>query len=434
MPLRDERREPRRGGARIRRWCAALAVMAAVPGVLWVGTGCSPLYVLQAGWAEAKILRARQPIPDLLLAPETDERTRSKLALAREAREFARAQLALDVGDSYTTFVQLERDTLAMVLSAAYRDRLAPKTWWFPVVGRVPYRGYFDLNAAQRAQRELEDEGFDTYLRPTAAFSTLGWFADPLLSTVLRYDEVELAATIVHELSHNHLYLPGRSRFNESFATWVGRVGAIEFFCTRDGGGPDTVWCGRAHDRWEDAMRFSAFVDDLVAELQQVYGDSALSAQEKLARRDAVFERRRAQFKAEVQPRLRSLTFGSFLALPLNNATLLSRMRYYHRLPDFQEFLERHGASLAAAVAALAAEAEEADDPFDLLARAAAPASDGPVAGYGATAPAGADGPPAAAPAGDSPVAGHRAAADDRSLREASAPVRRRPETPARFL
>ncbi len=330
--------------------------------------GCSPIYVIQAGWAEAKILRARQPIPGVILAPDTDERIRGKLTLAREAREFARAQLRLDVGDSYTTYVRLERDTLAMVLSAAYRDRLAPRTWWFPIVGRVPYRGFFDLDDALEAQQELEAAGFDTYLRPTAAFSTLGWFSDPLLSTLLRYDEVELVATIVHELSHNHLYVPGRSRFNESFATWVGRAGAIEFFCSRAGGGPDTVWCGRARDRWQDAMRFSVFVDGLVADLQQVYGDSAASMEGKLARRDAVFELHRARFRAEVQPELRSLSFGSFLSLPLNNATLLSRMRYYHRLPDFGDFMESRGGSLAEAVADLAAQADADADPFGLLA------------------------------------------------------------------
>ena len=350
------------------RWLVvAAATFGALASLLWLGTGCSPIYVLRAGWAEAKILRARKPIPSVILAPDTDERTRGKLTLAREAREFARTQLALDVGDSYTTYVRLERDTLAMVLSAAYPDSLAPRTWWFPVVGRVPYRGFFDLDDALEAQQELEEEGFDTYLRPTAAFSTLGWFSDPLLSTLVRYDEVELVAAIVHELSHNHLYVPGRSRFNESFATWVGRTGAIEFFCSRDGGGPDTVWCGRARDRWQDAMRFSAFIDGLVAELEQVYGDPAASAEDKLARRGAVFELHRKRFRVEVQPELRSLSFGSFLSLPLNNATLLSRMRYYHRLPDFQDFMESLGGSLAEAVAKLAAGADAGRDPFDLL-------------------------------------------------------------------
>ncbi len=325
------------------------------------------MYVIKAGWAEAKILSARRPIPEVILSPDIDERTRGKLTLAREAREYAMNALELDVGDSYTTYTQLDRDTLAMVLSAAHRDRLAPVTWWFPIVGHVPYRGFFDLDEALREQEKLEDEGFDTYLRPTSAFSTLGWFSDPLLSTIVRYDEVELVATIIHELSHNHLFVPGEVRFNESFATWVGRTGAAAFFCNREGGGPDTVWCGRAQDRWRDAQRFSLFLDDLVAELEAVYGDATMTSHEKIARREEVYARQRRRFRDEVQPGFVALTFAGFAALPLNNATLLSRMRYYHRLPDFDALLEAHGGSLGAAVKALEIDIERVDDPFAAL-------------------------------------------------------------------
>lgn len=357
---------PKRPRRRRRALLAATGVVLAAA-VLWPGAACSPMYVIKAGWAEARILRARKPIPEVILDPETDERTRGKLILAREAREFARDRLRLDVGDSYTSYTELERDTLAMVLSAAYRDRLAPRTWWFPVVGRVPYRGFFSLDDAMGAQRDLEDDGLDTYLRPTAAFSTLGWFADPLLSTLLRYDEVELVATIIHELSHNHLFVPGQVRFNESFATWIGRTGSIEFFCTRRGGGPDTVWCNRAQDRWDDAMLFSVFIDGLVGELEAVYGDTAATSDEKIARREGVFERNRARFRNEVQPRFKSLSFSSFLSLPLNNATLLSRMRYYHRLPDFDALLEAHEGSLADAVEEVRTGVETVADPFAVL-------------------------------------------------------------------
>lgn len=337
-----------------------------VVAALWPGA-CSPGYVIRAGWEEAKILRARRPIPEVVLSPDTDERTRGKLLLAREAREFAGTTLGLDVGNSYTTYVRLERDTLAMILSAAHRDRLAARTWWFPIVGHVPYRGFFDLEDAQREQRKLDDEGWDTLLRPTAAFSTLGWFSDPLLSTVVRYDEVELVATVVHELSHNHLFVPGQVRFNESFATWVGRTAAMEFFCTREGGGPDTVWCRRAQDRWHDMQRFSTFIDGLVRDLEAVYGDAALARDEKIARREPVFERHLARFRDEVQPGFKSLTFGGFESAPLNNATLLSRMRYYHRLPEFDLFRERHGGSLADAVRELVAGVEATEDPFEVL-------------------------------------------------------------------
>lgn len=329
-------------------------------------TACSPIYVIKAGIAEAKILAGRRPIPEVILDPTTDARTRDQLTFASEARAFAQESLRLDVGDSYTSFTRLDSDTLALVLSAAYRDRLVSRTWWFPIVGHVPYRGFFDEEDALEEQAELDAEGFDTLLRPTAAFSTLGWFADPLLSSLLGQDDVELVETILHELSHNHLFVSGRVRFNESFATFVGRVGVAEFFCTRPGGGSDTVKCQRARARWRDAQRYSRFLDGLIADLQAVYADSTRSYEEKLAERDAVYEDHRAHFRSDVEPTFESLRFGGFLDRPLNNAILLGQMRYYHRLPDFQAWLERHG-DLASAVAALATGTESVSDPFDLL-------------------------------------------------------------------
>ena len=369
-------------GRKRQPWAKRLAAVAVVlflaTAVISVGTGCSPVYVIKAGWAEAKILNARRPLADVILAPETDERTRGKLTLAREARGFAINALQLDVGDSYTTYTELERDTLAMVLSAAYRDRLASRTWWFPIVGRVPYRGFFDLEDAQEEQRKLEDEGFDTLLRPTSAFSTLGWFSDPLLSTIVRYDEVELVTTIFHELSHNDLFVPGQVRFNESFATWVGRTAAIEFFCTRPGGGPDTVWCNRARDRWHDMQLFSRFIDGLVEELEEVYGDSVTTRESKLARRQAVFERHQQHLREEVRPRFLSLTFSGFDAVPLNSAILLSRMLYYHRLPDFDAHLAASGGALQTAIQSLKTGIEGVDDPFGVLPATGEPEPPGP--------------------------------------------------------
>ena len=208
----------------------------AVVVVTSLASACSPMYVIRAGIAEAKILRARRPIPDVILDPGTDERTKTKLTFVVEARNYAIDEFGLDVGRSYTSFSQLKSDTLAMVLSAAHQDQLTPKTWWFPIVGRVPYKGYFNENAAIEEQGKLEEDGFDTFLRPTAAFSTLGWFADPLLSSLLRLDEVDLVETVLHELSHNHLFVKGQVRFNESFATFVGRAGAIEVLLQPSGG------------------------------------------------------------------------------------------------------------------------------------------------------------------------------------------------------
>ena len=324
------------------------------------------MYVIRASIAEAKILRARRPIPDVILDPATDDRTKTKLTFVMEARNYAIEEVGLDVGNSYTSFSQLTSDTLAMVLSAAHKDQLTPRTWWFPVVGTVPYKGYFSENAAMREQEKLEEDGFDTFLRPTAAFSTLGWFADPLLSTLMRLDEVDLVETVLHELSHNHLFVKGQVRFNESFATFVGRAGAIEFFCTREGGGPDTVKCLRAQARWRDQQRFEAFIAGLVETLEEVYHDTTLTYEAKLAERERIFRRHLETFATEVQPSFEVSTYQGFLVTPLNNATLLARIRYHHRLQDFQALMAREG-DLRRAVEYLKAGVDGVDDPFDLL-------------------------------------------------------------------
>jgi predicted aminopeptidase len=353
---------PRRRG-RIVRAVLALVALSLVASC-WA---CSPVYVVKAGLAEARILRARRPIPEVLTDSTTDADTRGKLTFVLEARRFAADDLGIDVGQAYSMYTKLDRDTLSMVLSAARKDALVSKTWWFPVVGSVPYKGYFDYGDARSDQAKLEKEGWDTYLRPTSAFSTLGWFNDPLLSTVLRDDDVGVVETVLHELAHTYLFVPGHVRFNESYADFVGYTAAARFFCTRQGGGPDTVKCLRARARWRDMERFSVFIDGLVDKLQTLYGRTDVDSAEKVLRRDAIFRTAKEDFKKDVQPTFESISFQSFLTVPLNNATLLARLRYYHRLPDFQAFLDAHGGDLKAAMQALKAGVKTTDDPFSLL-------------------------------------------------------------------
>lgn len=330
---------------------------------------CSPIYVAKASIAEIGILRARRPIPQVVADPATDQATRDKLAWVLEARRFAADELGIDVGESYTMYTELERDTLALVVSAAPKDQLAPVTWWFPIVGRMPYRGFFSVDDALDAERDLQEEGYDTYVRPTSAFSTLGWFNDPVLSTTLQTDDVEIVTTVLHELAHQFLFVSGQVGFNESFANFVGRVAAIQFFCTRDGGGPDTVKCIRAQERWRDFQRFSVFIDAFTRDLEGLYHDPSVSFDDKVARRETIFADALARFSSEVQPTFESLTFSSMLTTPMNNATLLGRVRYYNRLPDFQALLDAHDGSVTAVMQDLRSRARSAEDPFDLLPR-----------------------------------------------------------------
>lgn len=350
------------------RWLRMGAIVLPMALLLFSCSGCSPVYVARAGWAEMKILAARQPLDRVIQDSATDEDTRHKLLLARQARDFVVHSLELDAGKSYTTFTRLESDTLALILSAAYPDRLQSKTWWFPIVGHVPYRGYFSQSAAERAQRRLEREGLDTHLRPTAAFSTLGFFSDPLLSTLLRYDSVDFVDTIIHELAHNHLFVRSHVRFNESFATFVGRVGAIRFFCGPEKEATSPQECQLARQRWADYQEFSTFLDGFIQELQAVYRHPDLTVDEKiLAREDLFAATRDAHFVDGAPPPGANPLVSGFLSRPLNNAVLLSRMLYFHRLPDFQALLDQHDGDLSAAIAFLKEGVEAVDDPFHLL-------------------------------------------------------------------
>ena len=157
--------DPRRG--RIARRIAGLAAFALIVFLL-TPTGC---YLSRAGWEEAKILAGRRKIVRLVEDGATDKATRDRLQLVLAARGFAADSIKLRTGDSFTTYSHLERDTLVLVVSGAFRDRLEPYTWWFPIVGRVPYKGFFDFSAAQELAREVERRGSDCYVRASAACS-----------------------------------------------------------------------------------------------------------------------------------------------------------------------------------------------------------------------------------------------------------------------
>ncbi|HUF51634.1 MAG TPA: aminopeptidase [Longimicrobiales bacterium] len=325
--------------------------------------GCSPVYVVRAGIEEARILSRRRPITEVIRDPVTDSTTRRKLELVLQARDFSDRVLRLGAGDSYTTYSYVDSDTLLLVVSASRSDRFEAYTWWFPIVGRVPYKGFFDFDDAHRAAARLERRGYDTYVRPSGAFSTLGWFNDPLLNTVLRYDDVALAGTVIHEILHNSIYLPSRVSFNESFANFVGERGVAEFFCTRDG--ENSPRCTLARDNWQDNLRFAAFLSALVAELEHVYGRTDIDAPRKLELRHEIFERARRNFTDVIEPQLRTGAYRGFARRPINNATLIGTRLYYDRLALFEAVYQHWGGDFVAAVHAIMAAARaNPDDPY----------------------------------------------------------------------
>lgn len=329
------------------------------------GSACSPLYVLRAGLEEAKILSRREPISEVIARPGTEPETRRKLELVLQARDFAEHGLSLAAGKSYTTYSWVDSDTLLLVVSAAHPDRFEPHTWWFPIVGRVPYKGFFNFGAAHAEAEKLRDRGFDTYVRPSAAFSTLGWFNDPLLNTTLRAGEISLVSTVLHELLHNTVFIPGHVAFNESFANFAGDRGAIQFFCARDG--EDSERCRLAGARWEDNLTFGAFLTDLVRELETLYQRPDLSREQKIERRQPIFDAARARFENDVEPALRTTMFRGFANGQLDNATLIGTRLYYDRLHLFDAVFHRLDGDLTATIDAIERAATNSADPFGAL-------------------------------------------------------------------
>ena len=314
--------------------------------------GC---YLSRAAYEEARILAKRQPIERLVVRESTDPALRAKLRLVLEARAFAAESLDLRARESFTTYSRLDRDTLVLVVSAAFPDRLERKTWWFPVVGRFPYKGFFDFGKAQETAQQLRDEGYDVVVGPSSAFSTLGWFNDPLVSTTVKADSVTLVNTVLHELLHTTYFAKGRVSFNESFATFVGGRGAEHFF--RAAG--DTLLLRRAEDDWHDDLLLGAFWERTAREIDSVFAqlpDSARSA--RIAARDTVYAAARKRLVDSIGPQLRGYPAGWVERVPLNNAVLMSRRVYAERLDYFDSVYVAAGGDLREAIRRVIAAAE----------------------------------------------------------------------------
>ena len=304
-------------------------------------------YLTRAGFEETRILQARRPIADLVADSGTDPGLKGSLQLVLDSRDYA-ARLGLLAKETYTTYSDVGRDTLLLVLQASPKDCLCEHTWNYPVVGRIPYKGFFDPRAAQREADGFVARGYDVYLRPSGAFSTLGWFNDPLLNTAVTGDSVELAATVFHEIAHNTLYVKSATPFNESFAQFVGYRSAESFFNSRG----DSARARRAADRWEDEVVLGDFYSALASRLQTLYDQHPDSAALEAGRNEAGAWAR-AELEGPVAERLRTLRIGKLPERPVNNARITSARIYRTRLELFDRWYRAHGGDIGGSVASL---------------------------------------------------------------------------------
>ncbi len=281
-------------------------------------SGCSPFYVIRAAYEEGKILWRREPIGELLKNSDLDTQTREKFELVLALRVYARDKLKLRVQGSYEAYSHLDRPVLSYVLTAAPQTSLQPYTWWFPFVGRVPYKGFFSQAKAESKAYGFHQKGYDTTILPVSAFSTLGWFDDPLLDHLLRLDKVTLAEVIFHELFHNTLFVAGAVDFNESLANFFGNRAGIVFFRDRYGeASPEHFQAARA---WEEELEFSTFIVQVTHSLEELYQRN-LSKEEKLQLRQDIFSSSQREWARMVADKTKH-QYRSYSEQEVNNAVI----------------------------------------------------------------------------------------------------------------
>jgi len=293
-----------------RRWVPLLAAL------LLLG-GCSTLnYYGHLARGQVQLLQASQPVDALLRDPQVDPDLKRRLILTQQARDFASARLGLPDNRSYRRYADIQRPFVVWNLFATAEFSVKPKLHCFPIAGCVAYRGYFSLGRGRGAAALLQQQGFDTYLGGVEAYSTLGWFDDPLLNTMLRWNDERLVAVLFHELAHQQLYVADDTAFNESFATFVEREGLRQWQQAQGLPAADP----RAVTQRE---QFSALVLASRARLEQLYARD-LAADAMRAAKQAEFERLRQEYRA-----LRQREWGgqgrydAWIEAPLNNAKLL---------------------------------------------------------------------------------------------------------------
>ncbi|HWU75994.1 MAG TPA: aminopeptidase [Rhodanobacter sp.] len=299
--------------------------------------GCTSLrYYAQAARGQGELVLHRRDVGKLLRDPATDPQLATRLRLAEQARRFASSQLGLPDNRSYTGYVALDRPFVVWNVFAAPRYSVQAVPQCFPIAGCVAYRGWFSEAAARADAARLRAQGDDVWIGGVPAYSTLGWFADPILSSMLRWDDDELAGTIFHELAHQLIYAKGDTAFNESFATFVQREGLREWRATR--GLPAADDRGQAMDDG-----FTRLVLDLRERLKALYASGADEAAMAVGKRRqiAAFRARYAQWRDCRWPD--DHRYDAWVAKPINNARLLPFGLYDQWTPAFAVLFRRAG-------------------------------------------------------------------------------------------
>lgn len=305
-------------------------------------SGCRLGYVLHVAVGQFKLIQNSIPVTQALEGHVLSPEQKDRLHLVADIKAFGEVRLGLMKTENYQTiYMKSPRDPIYFV-SACPKDKLIPMTWWFPVIGDVPYLGFFDLKKAKEEKSKLIKKDLDVLLGTADAYSTLGWFQDPVTLNLLEGSLLELTEIIIHEMTHTTFYVKGQGAFNEGLASLVGKVGAFEFLKETYGSThPQTV---EARQLIEDERIFASYLNTLLKRLNRLYG-SSLGYEEKLRKRDKIFSNAIKDFEM-IKPKLQTDRFSQFSDMTLNNASIISIALYHQHFNLFERIFNKNESSV----------------------------------------------------------------------------------------
>lgn len=339
--------------SRIQKALTVLALILVVIGL----SGCETLrFYKQAVKGQYQLIAGKQSIDKLLTNSQTELRLKKQLQLVQNLRAFAERDLKLPVDDHYRKYVDVHRPYVVWNVEAAPQFSMEPKSWWYPLVGSLEYRGYFSERAAQHYAGKLKKKGYDVYVGGASAYSTLGWFKDPVLNTFIFDPEPDLAETIFHELGHQRVFARGDTDFNEAFATTVGQEGARRWLQAKG----DTNGFAQYEAELSRNDQFVHLIMEARQELESLYGDekteaakikaskkpNALPAEQLLQKKKEVFARLQTRYSQLKLDWGGNTDYDGWFARQLNNAQLNSVAAYYDLVPGFIQLLKLNNGDL----------------------------------------------------------------------------------------
>jgi predicted aminopeptidase len=336
---------------------------------------CLPIdgcYLVKQGIGLLSSYSGARDIDQWLANPALTKEERAFLLEAKDIRSFAHESLGLAESGNYSSYVRLNRDYLANVVSACAEDSFNQYLWDYPLLGPLPYKGFFDIADARAEARRLKEAGYDVMLRPVDAFSTLGFFRDPLFSFMRGYSTADLADLIIHESTHATLFIKGQADFDENLALFEGGVGGIEYVARRFGADSKELALAKADRR--DAERYRVFLGVLAKDLGAMYA-ATKDGDERLARKAQIIQAFRDRYRDDWAKGFETEVYKGLWSRPIDNAYIATFQNYNSGQDDFRACYEACGSDLKAFMAYLLAMPSGADPWAYLRAKAPVPSA-----------------------------------------------------------